>query len=157
MSVAHLMIDTLKQATEMVRTEGAARPTFVVVSPEGTYNLICTSEAALEAPDETSLNVVSALLRWSMTRAFIVACEHKDPACLAVYMVTADDAEGFTLSLKRRPLRFGDIACTRAPPHIQRLRTLIPDPVSRLSPADVLDLEDAFEMDLEECRPFYVS
>ncbi|WP_072390809.1 hypothetical protein [Hyphomicrobium sp. CS1GBMeth3] len=157
MSLEAFMIDALKQATEMAAREGVVRPTFVIASAEGVYTLVSHAEGAPHWEEDQVLHVVSALLRWSMTRAFVVTCEHEDPSRIAVYVVTADEAEGFSVSLDKRPLRFGDVQITKAPPDIRRLRALIPPPVSRLSPDDVLDLEEAFGMELEECRPYYVS
>lgn len=158
MTIETFMIDALKQASEMVARDGVVRPTFVIASAEGVYTLVSNGEGFPHSAEGPALNVVSALLRWSMTRAFVVTCGHEDdPSRIAVYIVTPDEAEGFSVSLNKRPLRLGDVEITNAPPAIHRLRALIPPPVSMLSSDEVLDLEEAFGVEIEECRPYYLS
>jgi hypothetical protein len=154
--MSNIIIDVLEQAATMVRRDGTVKPIVTVVSPEGIYNLTCAPDVLLEA-DKSALQVISALLRWSMTRAFVVACEEKGPRRIGVYLVTAEQAEGFSVSIRKHSVHIRTLEAVTAPPRIQRLRALIPPPVATLSPAEALDLEEIFGMELDECQPYYIN
>lgn len=157
MSLETFMLQALQRATETARTDGVVRPTFVIASIEGIYHLVCPTEQALRSESDASLQVVSALLRWSLTRAFVVTCAHETPDNVAVYVVTADGAEGFSIRMGERQLQLGSVEIAAAPPYIRRLSTLIPSPVSDLSQEDIMDLEDALGLELEDSQPYYVN
>jgi hypothetical protein len=158
MSLETFMLQALQRATETARTDGIVRPTFVIVSPEGIYHLVCPTEQSLRSESDMSLQVVSALLRWSMARAFVVTCTHEIPKNIAVYVVTVDGTEGFSIRMrKNNRLQFGSIKRAVAPPYVSRLSALIPPPISELSAQDIMDLEETFGMELEDCQPYYLS
>jgi hypothetical protein len=157
MSLEAFMLEALQRATETARTDGVVRPTVMIVSSEGVYHLVCPAEQSLRSESDSSLRVVSALLRWSMARAFVVTCACEMPECVAVYVVTGDGTEGFSIRLSKRRLQLGSIEIADAPPYIRRLSTLIPSEVSDLSQEDILNLEEAFDMELEACRPYYLN
>jgi hypothetical protein len=157
MSLETFMLQALQRATETARVDGVLRPTFVIASAEGVYHIVCPTEESLRSEDDASLEVVSAVLRWSMARAFVVTCTHESPQNVAVYVVTVDGAEGFSIRLRKRRLQLGSIEFAAAPPYIRRLSGLIPSPVSDLSPEDMLNLEDAFGLEIEDCQPYYVN
>jgi len=157
MSLETFMLQALQRATETARTDGIVRPTFVIASAEGIYHLVCSTERSLRTAADTSLQVVSALLRWSMVRAFVVTCAHEIPGSIAVYVVTVDGTDGFSIHMRNHRPQFDSIETAVAPPHISRLSALIPPPISELSQQDIMDLEETFGMDLEDCQPYYLS
>jgi hypothetical protein len=157
MSLESFMLQALQNATEADRADGILRPTFVIPSAEGVYQLVCPTEQFLHSDDDASLHVVSALLRWSMTRAFVVACAYDGPCSVAVYAVTVDGVQGFSIRRHRRRLQLGSIRMAVAPSYIRRLSALIPDPESDLSQEDLMELEDVFGVELEDCRPYYLN
>lgn len=157
MSLETFMLQALQRATETARADGVLRPTFVIASVEGIYHLVCPAEQSLRSEDDASLQVISTLLRWSMARGFVVTCASEIPGSVAVYVVTADGAEGFSIRMSRRRLQLGNIEIAAAPPHILRLSALIPSPISSLSEEDIMDLEDAFGLELEDCMPYYLN
>jgi hypothetical protein len=151
-----VIIDILQQAAQMARQEGSIRPIITVASAEGTYNLTCPHHI-FQDPDTSGLELLSALLRWSMTRAFVVACEEKMPRRLGVYLVSANEAEGFSVRIRKHSLRLRRFETTPAPPHIQELRRLIPPTIATLSASEMLDLEQIFGGTWDEWQPEYMN
>lgn len=156
MSLESYMREALDRATEMVREEGGVRPTFLISSAEGTYTLALAAHGTLEL-DDIAMQVVSALMRWSMARAFIMTCEHKSPWRLAAYVVTADGVEGVSLAIRGDPLSLGPPKLVKPPSRFHELCALIPPRVSELSWEEIAHLEEVLGMEIEDSQPYLIS
>lgn len=156
MSLDASLRQALRHASEAVRNGDGVRPTFFITSAEGTYTLALGGDGALRL-DDLAMQTLSAVLRWSMARAFIVTCEHRDPSRLAAYIVSRGCVRGLSIAVRRNPLNFGVPKLATPPGIIQDLRALIPPRVSALSGAEVANLEEVLGVELEDCQSDYVS
>jgi len=156
MSLDAYMRQALRQATDALRKGDGVRPTFIVVSAEGTYTLALGGGGALRL-DDMAMQMLSAVLRWSMARAFIVTCEHRDPARLAAYIVSRRCVRGLSIAMRRKPLTFGIPKRATPPAIIEDLRALIPPLVSQLSGPEFANLEEVLGVELHDCQSDYVS
>lgn len=156
MSLDTYMRQALRHSADAVRKGDGVRPTFIVASAEGTYTLALGGDGALQ-PDDLAMQILSAVLRWSMARAFIVTCEHRDPSRLAAYIVSGRGVRGLSIAVRKNPLNLGVPKLATPPGFIKDLRALIPPRVSELSQAEVANLEEVLGVELEECQSLYVN
>lgn len=156
MSLETCMREALDRATEMVREEGGVPPTFLIASAEGTYTLALAAHGTLEL-DDIAMQVVSAVMRWSMARAFIMTCEHKTPWRLAAYVVTAGGVEGVSLAISGDPPSLGPPKLVTPPSRFYELCALIPPRVSEMSWQEIALLEEVLGMEIEDQQSYFIS